>query len=158
MPVLRAIFVFKPLIPTARFSENDNPFMFVILIFFSPAKLLLFCDIFLVLFGPFAFSTCSCPFFVVLLHCFLASVHAQKSTNGSCSCSVVLGKPVNTNKKRPCYARTFARFVLRYLHALKFPRFQSRAEQKANAINQYVYAQVFTFAGAKVRKIFEINK
>ncbi len=27
MPVLRATFVFKPLIPTARFSENDNPFM-----------------------------------------------------------------------------------------------------------------------------------
>ena len=27
MPVLRATFVFKPLIPIARFSENDNPFM-----------------------------------------------------------------------------------------------------------------------------------
>ena len=26
----------------------------------------------------------------------------KKSTNGSCSCSEVLGKPVNTNKKRPC--------------------------------------------------------
>ena len=55
MPVLRATFVFKPLIPTARFSENDNPFMFVKFIFiFQPAKVLLFCDIFIVLFGPFA--------------------------------------------------------------------------------------------------------
>ena len=25
-----------------------------------------------------------------------------------------------------------------YLHDLKFPRFQSRAEQKANALNHYV--------------------
>jgi hypothetical protein len=41
MPVLLATFVFKPLIPTARFSENDNPFMVVKLIFiFQPAKLL----------------------------------------------------------------------------------------------------------------------
>jgi amino acid permease len=29
MPVLLATFVFKPLIPTARFSENDNPFIIV---------------------------------------------------------------------------------------------------------------------------------
>ena len=29
MPILLATFVFKPLIPTARFSENDNPFMVV---------------------------------------------------------------------------------------------------------------------------------
>lgn len=28
-------------------------------------------------------------------------------------------------------------FVLRYLHDLKFPRFQSRVEQKANALNNY---------------------
>ena len=42
MPVLRAIFVFKPLIPTARFSENDNPFMFVILIFFFACKITTF--------------------------------------------------------------------------------------------------------------------
>ena len=59
MPVLRATFVFKPLIPTARFSENDNPFMVVKFIFiFSPAKLLLFCDIFMVLFGPFLAYAC----------------------------------------------------------------------------------------------------
>ena len=54
MPVLRATFVFKPLIPTARFSENDNPFMVVKFIFiFPPAKVLLFHDIFMVLFSPF---------------------------------------------------------------------------------------------------------
>lgn len=38
MPVLRATFVFKPLIPTARFSENDNPFMVVIYIYFRLQK------------------------------------------------------------------------------------------------------------------------
>lgn len=82
MPVMRATFVFKPLIPTARFSENVNPFMVVKFIFiFPPAKLLLFRDIYMVLFGPFAFSTCLCPIIVVLLQRFLASVHTQKSTN-----------------------------------------------------------------------------
>ena len=58
-PVLWAILVFKPLIPTARFSENDNPFMVVKFIFiFPPAKVLLFHDIFMVLFSPFFANVC----------------------------------------------------------------------------------------------------
>ena len=134
-PVLWAIFVFKPLIPTARFSENDNPFMVIKFKFiFQPAKLLLFFDIFMVLFGPFSSRVCTFSRIAVLLQRFSSKRTCIKSTNGSCSCSVVLGKPVNTNKKRPCNARTFARFVLRYLHVMKFPRFQSRVEQKANAL------------------------
>lgn len=89
-----------------------------------------------VLFSPFSSRVCTFSGIAVLLQRFSSKRTCIKSTNGSCSCSVVLGKPVNTNKKRPCNARTFARFVLGYLHVLKFPRFQSRAEQKANALSK----------------------
>jgi hypothetical protein len=69
MPVLLATFVFKPLIPTARFSENDNPFI-VVNIYFLLAKVLLFRDIFMVLFGPFFLRPWLYHIFVVLLQRF----------------------------------------------------------------------------------------
>ena len=70
-PVLWAILVFKPLIPTARFSENDNPFMVIKFKFiFPPAKVLLFRDIFIVLFGPFGLRVCAFRKIVVLLQRF----------------------------------------------------------------------------------------
>lgn len=113
MPVLRATFVFKPLIPTARFSENDNPFMVIKFKFiFPPAKVLLFRDIFTVLFSPFLRT-------FVYMHNLLyfcsvfeqTSIQYAKSMNDSCPCSVVLGKPVNTDKKRPCYCKDACLFL-----------------------------------------------
>ena len=45
---------------------------------FCLAKVLLLCHSCKVLFGPFVFDICVCPYFVLLLQHFLASVHAQK--------------------------------------------------------------------------------
>ena len=141
--------------------------IFGILRLFSPAKLLLFSDIFMVLFGPFLFASLVMLHFCCTFAVFFEQVSKQnaKSTNDSCSCSVVLGKPVNTNKKGPCNARTLAHFVLRYLHDLKFPRFQSRVEQIANALIQYVFAWVnrpnlvdTNLCGAKVLLFSDICK
>ena len=70
-PVLWAIFVFKQLIRIALFSENDNPFMVIKFKFiFQPAKLLLFFDIFMVLFGPFGLRVCAFREIVVPLQHF----------------------------------------------------------------------------------------
>ena len=43
IPTLRATLVFNPLIPTARFSENDNPFMILMVKLSVFQKIQLYC-------------------------------------------------------------------------------------------------------------------
>ena len=59
----------------------------------SFTKLLLFLHSHKVLFSPFVSVVCICPYFVVLLHRYSASVHIQKAWTISCPCLEVLGKP-----------------------------------------------------------------
>ena len=152
MPVLRATFVFKPLIPTARFSENDNPFMFVILIFFFACKITTF------------LRHIPGPFWSFCVQHLLMSVFCS-------TFALLFGKCPRTKKHErflsmpwgpeiTCKYRQETSMLLQghllglfwYLHVWSFSGSKACYEQKANAINQYVYAQVFHLCGCKGTK------